>query len=190
MLLRGARSVDGALGLVRALGYDTTVGRPYDLGDVGLSGVGTRLRAHQTRGYGLLVAEVDELPRSFKTIGRRLVDRFHDEPLVVLGVRGTGSCGNRSVPRVAGRPCYHLQIPATWKAASPARIVVSSGVKAPASEATSMARRTARDYAANLEVLLGGGTPQWIPFTLNVGAINGLGPTMDLFRRQAGSRDN
>ncbi len=99
MLLRGGRSVDGALGLLRALGYDTAAARPYDLTEVGLSGVGTRLRTHQTRGYGVLVAEVNELPKSFKTIGRRLVDRFHDEPLVILGVRGPGSWASFAVVR-------------------------------------------------------------------------------------------
>jgi hypothetical protein len=99
MLLRGVRSVDGALALLRALGYDTSIARPYDLTDVGLSGVGTRLRAHQTRGFGVLVAEVDELPRSFKTVGRRLVDRFHDEPLVILGIRSTSSWSSFAIVR-------------------------------------------------------------------------------------------
>lgn len=79
------------MSLLRALGYDTAPARPYDLGDIGLAGVGTRLRAHQSRGHGILVAELDELPRSLKTVGRRLIDRFHDQPLAILGVRGTGA---------------------------------------------------------------------------------------------------
>lgn len=80
MALRATRSTDGALGLLRVLGYDTSSARPYDLRDLGLPRVGTRLGAHQRRRFGILVAEVDELPRSLKTLGRRLVDGFHDTP--------------------------------------------------------------------------------------------------------------
>ncbi|MGD9734758.1 MAG: Eco57I restriction-modification methylase domain-containing protein [Solirubrobacterales bacterium] len=99
MALRGTRSTEGALNLLRALGYETDSARPYDLGDVGLTGVGTRLRAHQRRGYGVLVAEVDDVPRSLKTVGRRLIDGFHDQPLLILGVRGTGAWESFAIVR-------------------------------------------------------------------------------------------
>lgn len=99
MALRGTRSIEGALHLLHALGYDTAAARPYGLDDIGLTGTGTRLRAHQRRGYGILVAEVDDVPRSFKTIGRRLLDGFHDQPLLILGVRGTGAWESFAVVR-------------------------------------------------------------------------------------------
>jgi hypothetical protein len=59
MALRGTRSAEGALNPLRALGYETVNARPYDLDDIGLTGVGTRRRAHRRRGYGVLVSEVD-----------------------------------------------------------------------------------------------------------------------------------
>lgn len=99
MALRGCRSTEGALNLLRALGYDAGAARPYDLRDIGLAGIGTRLRAHQSHGHGILVAEIDDLPRSLKTTGRRLIDRFHDQPLVILGVRGTGAWESFAIVR-------------------------------------------------------------------------------------------
>lgn len=99
MVLRGVRSNDGALNLLRALGYDAEAARPYDLADVGLAGVGTRIRSSQSRGAGVLIAEVEALPRSLKTVGRRLLDRFHDQPLLILGVRGATTWGSFAVVR-------------------------------------------------------------------------------------------
>lgn len=92
MNLRAVRSRDGALELLGLLGYDGAVGRPYDLSDLGWEGVGTRLRSERSpaRGYGVLVAETHELPRSLRTFGRRLVDQFHDRPLALVGVGDPG----------------------------------------------------------------------------------------------------
>lgn len=91
MTLRGARSMDGAMALLAALGYDTDAARPFDLADLGLEGTARRIRTHQTRGPGVLVAELDAVPDSLKTVGRRMTERFHDEPLAFLGQRnGSG----------------------------------------------------------------------------------------------------
>jgi hypothetical protein len=87
MNLRAVRSPEGALELLGLLGYDATHARPYDLADVGWSGAGLRLGgARASRGYGVLVAETPELPRSLKIFGRRLVEMFHDAPLAFVGV--------------------------------------------------------------------------------------------------------
>ena len=67
MNLRAARSVDGVMDLLGALGYDTAAARPFDLADVGLAGTAQRIRTHQAKGPGVLVAEVDRLPDSLKT---------------------------------------------------------------------------------------------------------------------------
>jgi hypothetical protein len=91
MNLRSLRSPDGALEVLRQLGYDTETAKPYQLEDVGLSGVGTRLRRSQSRGYGVLIAEVDELPRSLKPLGRKLIEGFHDYPVAFLGVGNSGA---------------------------------------------------------------------------------------------------
>jgi hypothetical protein len=40
-----------------------------------------------------------------------------------------------------------------------------------------------------LELLLSGQSPRWFPFTLDVGAINGLGPIMQLFHEKTGKAD-
>ena len=91
MNLRTVRSPDGALELLRLLGYDAAQARPYDLADLGWSGVGLRLGgARAGRGYGVLVAETPELPRSLRTFGRRLVEMFHDAPLAFVGVGENG----------------------------------------------------------------------------------------------------
>ncbi len=39
----------------------------------------------------MLVAEIEETPRSLRTLGRRLVEQFHDRPLALLGVRNGAS---------------------------------------------------------------------------------------------------
>jgi hypothetical protein len=101
MNLRTVRSAEEALGLLRLLGYDSAAARPFDLSEVGLAGVGRRLRSERSpaRGYGVLVAEVPEMPRSLKTFGRRLVEELHDRPLALLGVTGNGGWREWAVVR-------------------------------------------------------------------------------------------
>ena len=85
MNLRGVRSPEQAVGLLRLLGYETSA-LPFEAGAVGLDGVpALRLRSDrsQARGYGLLVAELESIPRSLRTLGRRLVEQFHDRPLAL-----------------------------------------------------------------------------------------------------------
>jgi hypothetical protein len=88
MNLRAVRSPEGALELLGLLGYDRGLARPYDLSDLGWQGRGTRLLRDRspTRGYGIVVAQTPELPRSLRSFGRRLVENFHDQPLALIGV--------------------------------------------------------------------------------------------------------
>ena len=93
MNLRGVRSSERAVELLRLLGYEASA-LPFEAGAVGLDGApALRLRSDrsQARGYGLLVAELDEAPRSLRTLGRRLVEQFHDHPLALIGIRNGGS---------------------------------------------------------------------------------------------------
>jgi len=92
MNLVAVRSTETALELLGLLGYDASLARPYDLSDLGWEGTATRLRSERSpaRGYGVLVAEVDELPRSLRVFGRRLVELFHDRPLALIGVGSPG----------------------------------------------------------------------------------------------------
>lgn len=92
MNVRAVRSAEGALELLALLGYDRGLARPYDLSDVGWPGRGTRLLSDRSpaRGYGVVVAETAELPRSLRTFGRRLVESFHDQPLAFIGVGEPG----------------------------------------------------------------------------------------------------
>lgn len=92
MNLRGLRSLDDGIGLLQQLGYDADP-LPFDLSDIGLKGRAVRLRSHASpaEGYGVIIAALDQLPRSFRTAGRRLVESFHDQPLALVGADGTGN---------------------------------------------------------------------------------------------------
>ncbi len=92
MNLRSATSPEGAIGLLRLLGYDANP-LPFDPTGLGLEGEALRLLSDRSpaRGYGVLVAELAEAPRSLRTLGRRLVEQFHDRPLALLGVRDGGA---------------------------------------------------------------------------------------------------
>ena len=92
MNLRSLRSPADAVALFRLLGYDAPA-LPVDAAEFGLTVDAVRLRSHadQSRGYGLLVGSVDRKPGSLKPLGRRLVDRLHDQPLAIIGVRDGGA---------------------------------------------------------------------------------------------------
>lgn len=91
MNLRALRSPADAVSLFRLLGYHAPA-LPVDASVFGVSADAMRLRSHadQSRGYGLLVASVDRRPPSLKAFGRRLIDRLHDHPLAIVGVRDGG----------------------------------------------------------------------------------------------------
>jgi hypothetical protein len=88
MNLRALRSPVEALSLLRLLGYEAAP-LPYDGSSLGLDGQAHRLNSHRSpaRGYGILVAELARSPASLRTLGRKLVEQFHDRPLAILGVR-------------------------------------------------------------------------------------------------------
>jgi Eco57I restriction-modification methylase len=92
MNLRTVRSPERAVDLLRLLGYESRA-LPYDLRALGLDGApALRLNSDRSpsRGYGVLVAELDRAPRSLRSFGRRLVEQFHDRPLAFVGVRNGG----------------------------------------------------------------------------------------------------
>src|SRR5262245_1159759 len=92
MNLRGVRSTEDALSLLRLLGYEANP-LPYDGAGVGLTGSVVRLNSGRSpaRGYGVVVADGAEVPRSLRTFGRKLVEQFHDRPLALIGVRNGAS---------------------------------------------------------------------------------------------------
>jgi hypothetical protein len=89
MNLRSVRSVEQAVELLRLLEYETKP-VPYDTQAIGLDATeAVRMRSDRSpaRGYGLLIAEFADSPRSLRTLGRRLLEHFHDRPLALIGVR-------------------------------------------------------------------------------------------------------
>lgn len=92
MNLKPVRSFERVEELLRLLKYEAKA-LPYDAGDLGFEGApAIRLRSDrsQARGYGVLVVELDQVPRSLRRFGRLLVERFHDRPLALIGVRDDG----------------------------------------------------------------------------------------------------
>jgi hypothetical protein len=98
MNLRDLRSRDGALNVARLLGYGAEA-LPFSATDLGLQRDTVRLRsdARPDQGYGVVIGSLERHPQSFRAIGRRLVEGFHDQPLAILGVRGSGDGWLRAV---------------------------------------------------------------------------------------------
>jgi hypothetical protein len=98
MNLRSLRSPADAVALFRLLGYDAPA-LPVEAAEFGVTAEATRLRSHadQSRGYGLLVGSLDRKPGSLKPFGRRLIDRLHDQPLAIIGVRDGGAEWSQAV---------------------------------------------------------------------------------------------
>jgi hypothetical protein len=92
--------LEGAVDLFRELGFG---GSPVSVhaDEIGLgdlpdnrvlkSGPGS------SKGSALFFAEVAERPRSFKALGKRLLENLHDQPLAVLGVSDNGGLWTRFV---------------------------------------------------------------------------------------------
>ncbi|MGH2451336.1 MAG: Eco57I restriction-modification methylase domain-containing protein [Candidatus Limnocylindria bacterium] len=98
MNLRPVRSIERAVELARLLGYEANP-LPYDGSGIGLAGETVRLNSDRSpaKGYGLLISEIDSVPRSLRTLGRKLVEQFHDRPLALLGVRNGSEGWNELV---------------------------------------------------------------------------------------------
>jgi hypothetical protein len=89
MNLKPVRSFERAEELLRLLKYEAKA-LPYEVEGLGLDGArAMRLRSDRSpaRGYGVLVVELDQVPRSLRRFGRRLVEEFHDSPLALIGIR-------------------------------------------------------------------------------------------------------
>lgn len=104
--LKAVRALPDALELISALGYSAQA-RPVDVSVLNLPGIS---RAHVLRsgsrrtGYGVLVGEAAELPRSLRPLARSIQREVHDQPLAVVGV-GDGQGWERMVvfrPRQVG----------------------------------------------------------------------------------------
>lgn len=92
MNLKPVRSFERAKELLRLLEYEANA-LPYDASDLGLEDApAIRLRSDrsQARGYGVLVIELEQVPRSLRRFGRLLVERFHDQPLALIGIPAGG----------------------------------------------------------------------------------------------------
>ncbi|HEU4945335.1 MAG TPA: hypothetical protein VFT10_09265, partial [Solirubrobacterales bacterium] len=92
MNLKPVRSFERAEELLRLLKYEAKA-LPYETEDLGLEGAkAMRLRSDRSpaRGYGVLIVELDQAPRSLRRFGRRLVEEFHDNPLALIGIRNGG----------------------------------------------------------------------------------------------------
>jgi hypothetical protein len=84
MTLRGLSSIEGAVEVLHQLGYAADA-LPFDATSVGLDGQAVRLRSStsQTHGFGVLVATASDQPRSLRSVGRRLIETLHDQPLAI-----------------------------------------------------------------------------------------------------------
>lgn len=83
-------SIQDAADLFAQLGY-TKAPLPMDLGDAPLPDVDQAVVARSSRrrrsGYGLVIAETSESPRSLRPLANALRTYVHDKPLAVLGVK-------------------------------------------------------------------------------------------------------
>lgn len=87
--LLAVRSLPEAVNLFAELGYSKPA-LPLDLGEAPLPGVDRAVVARSSRkrrsGYGLVVAETDDNPRSLRALAKSLRTYVHDKRLGVLGV--------------------------------------------------------------------------------------------------------
>lgn len=98
--LLGVRSMEDAISLFGALGYDRPAA-PWDLGMAPMPNVErvatVQLGRRRRQGYALVFAETAEVPRSLRPLARSIRDQVHDRPLVVLGVTGPSGEWERMV---------------------------------------------------------------------------------------------
>ncbi len=106
--LRALRSLNDAVALFEDLGY-TAAARPVNPGDLRLPNLGECRIARSGRtarsGYGLLIGEARELPRSLRSLARALQREVHDRPLAAVGVPDEGGAWHRMIvirPRGVG----------------------------------------------------------------------------------------
>ena len=105
--LRAIQGLPDALALLTSLGYSAQA-RPVDVSVLNLPGLASArvLRSGGSRrtGYGVLVGEAGELPRSLRSLARSIQREVHDRPLAVVGI-GNGQGWERMVvfrPRQVG----------------------------------------------------------------------------------------
>ena len=88
--VRGVRSLADALDFARRLGYQDGKST-LDLPELGLPGFSghyfLRTGKKKREGYGVLVGEMNEIPRSLASLGRGL-RALHDHPLAIIGTPG------------------------------------------------------------------------------------------------------
>ncbi|MGB8264802.1 MAG: hypothetical protein WCE44_00570 [Candidatus Velthaea sp.] len=95
--IRGIKSLSDAIALAYSLGYASEPAN-LDLQDLGIPGFTHHafLRSGKTKrqGYGVLVGEMAEIPRSLTGLGRAL-RTLHDHPLAIVGVSDSRGQWNR-----------------------------------------------------------------------------------------------
>lgn len=96
--LKAVSGLDEAVELFKELGF---VGTPVPvhtdelgLGDLPENRV-LKSASGSAKGSAVFFAELPDRPRSFKPIGKRLLEALHDEPLAVFGIRGKGGGWSR-----------------------------------------------------------------------------------------------
>ena len=91
--LLAVRSLDDAVALMAEIGYDKPALR-FDLGEAPLPGVAearvARSTSRRRSGYGLVIAETAEEPRSLRPLAKAMRTYVHDKPLGIVGVTDGG----------------------------------------------------------------------------------------------------
>lgn len=85
--VNGLDELEGLLGLL-GLGAETVAHEVRDELPEAREGRVARYGDRRSRGYGVLLADLDAHPRSFQRVGRHLLESVHDRPLAFTGVRG------------------------------------------------------------------------------------------------------
>lgn len=98
--LRAVTGLDGAVELLQELGFRGSP-RSIDAQELGPGSLATnrvlKSSPGSSRGSAVFIAELPSRPRSLRTLGRCLLQNFHDQPLGVLGIRGKGQRWERFI---------------------------------------------------------------------------------------------
>jgi hypothetical protein len=98
--LKAVTGLSQASDLFRELGFGAAPVR-IDASELGIGdfpdNLSIRTGGSRAKGYGILLAEMHARPRSMQGLGRRLIERFHDRPLGVVGISGGSGSWHRLI---------------------------------------------------------------------------------------------
>jgi hypothetical protein len=107
--LRGVRRLEDVVNILGQLGF-AAAASPLVAGDVGIPNLEhcrlLRRGSRRREGYGVLVGEIDRLPRSLLPVAKAARNAVHDRPLLLVGVRTDPHHLSRLLvvrPRIGGR---------------------------------------------------------------------------------------